>query len=72
MENTTATFDTEPRTESEQMRWFRRHTGRFPIIVAEADGRTVEWASLSPWSGRCAYSNTAESSFYVQYQLILD
>ena len=66
IETTTATFDTEPRTESEQARWFQEHTGRFPIIVAEVDGRTVGWASLSPWSGRCAYSNTGETSFYVK------
>ena len=28
IETTTATFDTEPRTESEQARWFQEHTER--------------------------------------------
>jgi len=26
----------------------------------------VGWASLSPWSDRCAYSDTAEISVYVR------
>jgi len=66
IETTTATFDTEPRTMAEQLRWFEEHTGRFPIYVADLGGDIVGWASLSPWSGRCAYSDTAETSFYVK------
>lgn len=65
IETTTATFDTEPKTMDEQERWFAAHTGRYPILVAEIESRTVGWACLSPWSGRCAYADTAETSFYV-------
>lgn len=66
IETTTATFDTEPKTADEQLRWFEEHTGRHPIYVAEVGGTVVGWTSLSPWSGRCAYSDTAETSFYVK------
>ena len=66
IETTTATFDTEPKTVDEQLRWFEKHTGRHPIYVADADGTILGWTSLSPWSGRCAYRDTAETSFYVK------
>jgi phosphinothricin acetyltransferase len=36
------------------------------VLVAEREGRVVGWASLSAWSDRCAYRDTAESSFYVE------
>ena len=63
---TTATFDTEPKTEAEQLEWFEAHADRYPILVAELDGDVVGWSSISPWSGRCAYADTAETSFYVR------
>jgi len=62
---TTATFDTEPKTADEQRAWFDKHGPRYPILVAESDGAIVGWASLSEWSDRCAYSDTAEISLYV-------
>lgn len=64
--NTTATFDTEPKTVEEQQAWFDDHGGRYRIIVAEVDGVVAGWASLSKWSDRCAYSDTAEISLYVK------
>jgi L-amino acid N-acyltransferase YncA len=63
---TTATFDTEPKTRSEQLAWFQDHDARHPILAAVLDGKVVGWASLSKWSGRCAYADTAETSFYVK------
>jgi L-amino acid N-acyltransferase YncA len=63
---TTATFDTQPKTLQEQETWFASHQPRHPILVAEQDGLVVGWASLSKWSDRCAYSDTAEASIYVR------
>src|SRR5436190_8054769 len=63
---TTATFDTEPKTASERLPWFQSHGERHPILVAESEGGVVGWASLSPWSERPAYDDTAETSFYVR------
>lgn len=63
---TTATFDTEPKSEAEQLEWFETHDSRHPILVAELDGAVVGWTSLSKWSDRCAYADTAEVSTYVK------
>jgi L-amino acid N-acyltransferase YncA len=63
---TTATFDTEPKSTADQLKWFQTHDERHPILVAVLDGKVVGWASLSKWSDRRAYDDTAESSFYVK------
>jgi len=63
---TTATFDTEPRSGLERLKWFDSHDVRHPILVAELDGKVVGWSSLSRWSDRHAYDHTAETSFYVK------
>lgn len=63
---TTATFDTETKSAAERLEWFQSHDDRHPIFVSVLDGKVVGWASLSKWSDRCAYSDTAETSFYVR------
>jgi L-amino acid N-acyltransferase YncA len=63
---TVATFDTEPKTVEEQKHWFESHGPKYPILVAEQDTVIVGWASLSQWSNRCAYSDTAEISLYIR------
>jgi L-amino acid N-acyltransferase len=63
---TVATFDTEIKSTEEQKTWFKDHGPKNPIIVAEYEGVIVGWASLSKWSDRCAYSDTAEISLYVK------
>ncbi|MFH1381751.1 MAG: N-acetyltransferase family protein [Chloroflexota bacterium] len=63
---TTATFDTEPKTDDEQEVWFREHGPRNPVLVAEQDGTVIGWASLSQWSTRCAYADTVEASLYIK------
>lgn len=63
---TQATFDTEPKTVDEQRTWFANHGSKYPVFVAELDGVIVGWASLSKWSDRCAYSDTAEISLYIK------
>jgi phosphinothricin acetyltransferase len=63
--NSTATFDTDPRTPEKQLEWFNRHKANHPVLVAEENGRIAGWASLSPWSDRCAYDSTVEVSVYL-------
>jgi L-amino acid N-acyltransferase YncA len=63
---TVATFDTTPKTLEEQKIWFDDHGLKYPVLVAEQDGLVAGWASLSKWSDRCAYSDTAEVSLYVK------
>lgn len=62
---TTATFDTEPKTEQDRLSWLQSHDERHPVFVAVQDGNVVGWTSLSKWSDRPAYVDTAETSFYV-------
>ena len=63
---TTATFDLEPKTREERLEWFESHDERFPILVAEVEGRVAGWTSLSRWRPRRAYDRSAETSFYVK------
>src|SRR5262245_12929580 len=63
--NTTATFDTDLRSYEKQLAWFASHKKNHPVVVAETDNKVVGWASLSPWSDRCAYDTTVEVSVYV-------
>jgi L-amino acid N-acyltransferase len=63
---TTSTFDTEPKTPEERTAWLQGHDVRHPVLVAVVDEQVVGWASLSEWSDRCAYADTAETSFYVR------
>ncbi len=65
VQNTTATFDTNPRTMEKQIQWFEEHKANHPIFVAEENKTIVGWASLSPYSDRCAYDSTAEISVYI-------
>lgn len=62
---TVATFDTDPKDIETQRIWFANHGSKYPMLVAEQDELIVGWASLSKWSDRCAYSDTAEISIYV-------
>jgi phosphinothricin acetyltransferase len=63
---TVATFDTEPKIYEDQKKWFDDHGSKNPILVAELNGVIVGWTSLSKWSDRCAYSDSAEISLYVR------
>jgi L-amino acid N-acyltransferase len=74
--NTTATFDTEPKTVDGRLPWFREHGEGHPILVAVPDAtdagaaeawppEILGWASLSRWSDRPAYDGTVELSVYV-------
>jgi L-amino acid N-acyltransferase YncA len=65
---TDATFDTEPKTIAEQKMWFNDHGKKNPIMVAVVDGTVCGWVSLSKWSTRCAYADTAEISVYVKQE----
>jgi L-amino acid N-acyltransferase len=65
----TATFDTEPKPAAARLEWFRNDGGgRYPLLVAEADGRIAGWARLYAWSPRPAYDRTAENAVYVHAQ----
>lgn len=63
--NNTATFDTEVKGDDYMLDWLGQHNHKYCVMVYEWDGRVVAWASLSRYSDRCAYDNTAEFSIYI-------
>jgi L-amino acid N-acyltransferase len=64
--NTSATFDTQEKTIDEQRTWFEKHGEKYPIMVVFEGQEIVGWASMSAWSDRCAYADTAEASLYIR------
>lgn len=64
--NNTATFDLREKTPEEWQRFMEAHNrDNHPLLVAEADGRAVGYASLSPYREKEAYCTTVELSVYV-------
>lgn len=64
--HTNTTFDITPKTLKERKTWFSRHDSRHPVLVAQRGNTIMGWASLSPWSERRAYADTAEISMYIR------
>lgn len=46
--------------------WLYHRNDRYEVIVAVKDGEIVGWASLNPYSHRCAYNGVADVSVYIQ------
>jgi L-amino acid N-acyltransferase YncA len=63
------TADTEPVTVDSRKKWFSDHTSdKYPILVAESNGKITGWLSISPYRpGRMALRHTAEVSYYVHF-----
>jgi phosphinothricin acetyltransferase len=63
IEDRLGTFETRPRTPDDVARWF---DGRHPtVVVLDADGLTVAFASTSSYRTRDCYAGIAEFSVYV-------
>ncbi|PLR94691.1 GNAT family N-acetyltransferase [Bacillus sp. T33-2] len=63
--NTTATFDLEEQSLEQRELWFRKYGGKYPLIVAEAEGEVAGYCSLSPFRDKEAYARTTELSVYI-------
>jgi phosphinothricin acetyltransferase len=66
IEDRVATLETELRTPDERRQWLAAHGPRHPVIVAEASGDVVGWASLNVFNPREAYRHVADISVYVE------
>ncbi len=62
---TTATFDTVPKSVEDWQETIVSHNDKFPLVVAEGDGKVVGWGSLRPFIKRPAASFTVENAVYV-------
>ena len=65
IEDRVATLETELRAPEERRRWMAARGPRHPVIVAEAVGTVVGWASLNQFNPRPAYQHVADFSVYV-------
>lgn len=66
--HSTATFETEVRSEEERRLWYEAHLPKLHALLVAKDPANSDflgWAGLSPWSPRAAYRRTAEVSVYV-------
>ncbi len=64
-----STGDMQPLRIEDRLAWFEEHPPeKYPIFVAEADGRVMGWCSLSAYRpGRAAFRFTAEISYYIDF-----
>jgi L-amino acid N-acyltransferase YncA len=61
-----ATADLETVSVDSRREWFRQHApGRYPLWVAEDEGRVIGWLGFRMFYGRPAYAATAEVSLYI-------
>ena len=63
-----ATLETEERTPAERVAWLEARDARHPVLVAEAEGLVMGWASLNTFNARRAYAHVADLSLYVERQ----
>lgn len=60
-----ATLEEQPKNMEEMHQWFHRRSPRYAVLVAEVNGEVQGWASLNPYSHRCAYAGVADLSVYI-------
>ena len=60
-----ATFEHFLVTPEERTRWVNEHTGKYPLLVAELNGRVLGWTSLSPYQVRPRIEGIAELLIYI-------
>jgi len=65
IEDRIATLEEQPKTMEEMNQWFYQRSPRYTVLVAELDGEVQGWASLNPYSHRCAYAGVADVAVYI-------
>lgn len=60
-----ATFENFLVTPEERERWVAEHSGKYPLLVAEWNGRVLGWASLSPYQIRPHTEGIVEMLIYI-------
>ncbi|MEH6990775.1 arsinothricin resistance N-acetyltransferase ArsN1 family A [Cytobacillus firmus] len=65
IEDRIATLETEKKDLSYMAKWFEQHQCRYCVLAAEIGGQVIGWASVNPYSSRCAYDGVADLSIYI-------
>jgi L-amino acid N-acyltransferase YncA len=66
IEDRIATLEEDQKDIEYMTQWFNSHNRRFAVIVIENNEEIVGWASLNPYSNRCAYAGVADLSIYIR------
>lgn len=66
IEDRVATLETEAKTISYFKQWYRNRAEQYTILVAIQENTIVGWASINPYSHRCAYKGVGDLSIYVR------
>lgn len=69
VENSTATFDLEPRSMAAQEEWVKQFEHPYVLLVAELGGEAAGWGCLHPFGGKPGYRFSTEDSVYVRADL---
>ena len=48
------------------MEWLLQREKRYSVLVMEENAHIVGWASINPYSHRCAYRGVGELSIYIK------
>jgi phosphinothricin acetyltransferase len=64
--NSTATFDTEPRSLEAQREWVKQFAPPYVLLMAEREGEIVGWGCLHPFGAKPGYRTTSENSVYIR------
>ena len=65
IEDRIATLESSVKDAAYMNEWMEAHQGRYAVLVAEVEDQIVGWASLNPYSHRCAYNGVADLSVYI-------
>lgn len=65
IEDRIATLEADQKEEAYMKDWFDKHQGRYSVLVSEKDGIVVGWATINPYSSRCAYEGVGDISIYI-------
>ncbi|WP_243526778.1 arsinothricin resistance N-acetyltransferase ArsN1 family A [Bacillus pseudomycoides] len=66
IEDRIATLETEIKTDEYVMKWLFQRDERYTVIIIEEDDQVLGWASINPYSHRCAYRGVGELSIYIK------
>lgn len=61
-----ATLETDEKDLEYMSKWFLTREERYSVLVAKDEMGVVGWASLNPYSNRCAYRSVADLSVYIK------
>ncbi|MGP3788430.1 arsinothricin resistance N-acetyltransferase ArsN1 family A [Paenibacillus sp. 1A_MP2] len=65
IEDRIATLETELKDEVYMYEWFKKHQGRYTVLVAEVNQCVIGWASINVYNPRSAYDGVGDLSIYI-------